>query len=254
MAHTTSQKIKRSSRGQLQKRLILITGNKGGTGKSSFARGLVDVYCSLQVTCSAYDSDTQNPQLFRHYNKAVGIARINIALRGGADVLLDDLEQQKPAIALVDLPAGAGDSFERYEQDVQLISSASELGYRLTVVSVMSRVKDSVNALRLLMEFCGDRVDYVAVKNLHFGEAEKFKRFDQSKSKEQFFAIGGIEIVMPDLFDDTYDLIDEKDLTFREAVGENSALSRANRSRVHQWLKTMELEIRKAGQYLGVSV
>lgn len=103
------------------------------------------------------------------------------------------------------------------------------------------------------MEFCSDRVDYVAVKNLHFGEAEKFKRFDQSRAKEQFLAIGGIEIVMPDLFDDTYDLIDEKDFTFREAVGAASSLSRANRSRVHQWLKTMELEIFKAGQYFGVS-
>lgn len=247
------QKTKRSSRSQHQKRLILITGNKGGTGKSSFARGLLDVYHHLNIACSAYDSDTQNPQLFRHYNKTIGISRINIALRGGADVLLDDLEQQKPAIALVDLPAGAGDSFERYEQDVQLISSASELGYRLTIVSVMSRVKDSVNALRLLMEFCSDRVDYVAVKNLHFGEAEKFKRFDQSRAKEQFLASGGIEIVMPDLFDDTYDLIDEKDFTFREAVGATSSLSRANRSRVHQWLKTMELEIFKAGQYFGVS-
>jgi hypothetical protein len=47
-------------------------------------------------------------------------------------------------------------------------------------------------------------------------------------------------------------LIDEKDLTFRHAVGEQSPLSRANRSRMHQWLKTMELESRKAGHYLGI--
>ncbi len=252
-ATTTIQKAKRSNRGQTQKRMILITGNKGGTGKSSFARGLLDIYHHLNIACAAYDSDTQNPQLFRHYDKSVGVSRINIAMQGGADVLLDDLEQQNPTVVLIDLPAGAGDSFERYEKDVQLISSASELGYRLTVVSVMSRVKDSVNALRLLMEFCRDRVDYVAVKNLHFGEATKFNRFDQSKAKELFLANGGIEIAMPDLFDDTYDLIDEKDLTFREVVGESSPLSRANRSRVHQWLRTLELEACKAGPYLGVS-
>jgi hypothetical protein len=235
-----------------QKRMILVTGNKGGTGKSTFSRGLLDVYTHLGLSCRAYDSDTQNPQLFRHYDKSVGVSRIDIALRGGADVLLDDLEQSKAAVVLVDLPAGSGNSFEHYERDVQLISSASELGYRLTVVSVLSRVKDAVNALRLLMEFCGDRVDYIAVKNLHFGEADKFKRFDQSKAKAQFLTLGGVEIAMPDLFDDTYDLIDEKDLTFRHAVGEQSPLSRANRSRMHQWLKTMELESRKAGRYLGI--
>jgi hypothetical protein len=102
------------------------------------------------------------------------------------------------------------------------------------------------------MAFCDDRVDYVVVKNLHFGEADKFKRFDQSKAKAQFLALGGIEMTMPDLFDDTYDVIDEKDLTFRQAVGEQSPLSRANRSRVHQWLKTMEVAIRQAGSYLGM--
>lgn len=235
-----------------QKRMILVTGNKGGTGKSTFSRGLLDVYTHLGLSCHAYDSDTQNPQLFRHYDKSIGVSRIDIALRGGADVLLDDLEQSKAAVVLVDLPAGSGNSFEHYERDVQLISSASELGYRLTVVSVLSRVKDSVNALRLLMEFCGDRVDYIAVKNLHFGEADKFKRFDQSKAKVQFLTLGGVEIAMPDLFDDTYDVIDEKDLTFRYAVGEQSPLSRANRSRMHQWLKTMEMESRKAGRYLGI--
>jgi hypothetical protein len=235
-----------------QKRMILVTGNKGGTGKSTFSRGLLDVYTHLGLPCRAYDSDTQNPQLFRHYDKAVGVSRIDIALRGGADVLLDDLEQSQATVVLVDLPAGSGNSFEQYERDVQLISSASELGYRLTVVSVLSRVKDAVNALRLLMAFCDDRVDYVVVKNLHFGEADKFKRFDQSKAKAQFLALGGVEMTMPDLFDDTYDVIDEKDLTFRQAVGEQSPLSRANRSRVHQWLKTMELEIRQAGSYLGM--
>ncbi len=242
------------------RRMILVTGNKGGTGKSSFARGLLDLYTHLGLSCRAYDSDTQNPQLFRHYGKTVGVARIDIALRGGADVLLDDLEQRQAAIVLVDLPARSGNSFEHYERDVQLISSASELGYRLTVVSVLSRVKDAVNALRLLMEFCGDglrptgghRVDYIAVKNLHFGDADKFKRFDQSKAKAQFLALGGVEIAMPDLFDDTYDLIDEKDLIFRQAVGEPSPLSRANRSRLHQWLKTLELESRKANRYLGL--
>ncbi len=235
-----------------QQRLVLVTGNKGGTGKSTFARGLLDVYTHLDLPCRAYDSDTQNPQLFRHYDKTVGVSRIDIALRGGADVLLDDLEQSQTAVVLVDLPAGSGNAFEHYERDVQLISAASELGYRLTVVSVLSRVKDAVNALRLLMEFCGDRVDYIAVKNLHFGDADKFKRFDQSKAKAQFLTLGGVEIAMPDLFDDTYDLIDEKDLTFRHAVGEQSPLSRANRSRMHQWLKTMELEAHKAGSYLGI--
>jgi hypothetical protein len=222
------------------------------TGKSSFARGLLDIYQHLGIHCLAYDSDTQNPQLFRHYDKSVGVSCIDLSLRDGADVLLDDLEELQPQVALVDLPAGAEESFERYDRDVQLISAAAELGYRLTVVSVLSRVKDSVNALRMLMQFCGDRVDYITVKNLHFGNPDSFKRFDQSQIKQQFLHQRGIEVIMPDLFDNTYDAIDERDLTFREAVLDETILNRANRSRVNQWLNTMEAEVHKAGKYLGI--
>jgi energy-coupling factor transporter ATP-binding protein EcfA2 len=233
-------------------RMVVVTGNKGGCGKSTFARGLLDIYHHAQIPHVAYDSDTQNPQLFRHYNKVTTVSRIDIALRGGADSLLEDMERSRGAVILLDLPAGAGSSFQKYEQDIQLIELAAGLGYRLTLVSVISRVKDSVNALRQLMDYCGDRVDYITTKNLHFGDIDKFKRFDQSKTKTQFLAFGGVELAMPDLFDDTYDVIDEKDLTFRSAVQEGSPLTLANRSRVNQWLKTMGLEAHKASHYLGL--
>jgi hypothetical protein len=234
-------------------RIVLVTGDKGGTGKSTFARGLLDVYGNLGIQYTAYDGDPRNTQLHRHYtNVAPGVTRIDITKRGEADELLDDLEASKPGIVVVDLPAGSGEWFETFESDVDLIASAADIGYRLTIASVISRVKDSVNALRLLMNYCDRRVDYVVVKNLHFGEKDRFRRFDHSKTREQFLNLGGIEMAMADLFDDTYDLIDERDLAFRAAVAEDSPLSRANRSRLNQWLKLLEAEVKEAGAYLGV--
>jgi hypothetical protein len=242
----------RVHRSTSQRRMVVITGNKGGCGKSIFARGLLDLYQHWQIPFVAYDSDTQNSQLYRHYGKAAAVSRIDIARRGTADRLLEDMERPQRQVILMDLPAGGGQTFQRYEQDIQLIESAAELDYRLTLVSVISRVKDSVNALRQVMDYCGDRVDYLVVRNLHFGEAEKFKRFDQSKTKAQFLTLGGMEIMMPDLFDDTFDLIDETDLSFRGGLAEGSTLNRAHRSRLNQWLKTMEAETRQASHYLGI--
>jgi len=125
------------------------------------------------------------------------------------------------------------------------------LQYDITIVSVLSRVKDSVNALKLLMDFTGDAVGYVAVKNLYFGDAEKFRILDNSKTKKQLEQLGGVVITMPDLYDDTFELL-EKNLTFRAAVGEGSLLSRSHRSRIYQWLKHFEEEVMKAGALLGV--
>jgi hypothetical protein len=242
----------RVHRSTSQRRMVVVTGNKGGCGKSIFARGLLDLYQHWQVPCVAYDSDTQNAQLYRHYGKAAAVARIDLAYRGSADRLLEDMEKPQRPVILMDLPAGGGPTFQRCEQDIQLIEAATDLGYRLTLASVISRGKDSVNALRQLLEYCHDRVDYLVVRNLHYGEVEKFKRFDQSKTKERFLGLGGVEIRMPDLFDDTFDLIDETDLPFRGGLAEDSTLNRAHRSRLHQWLRTMDMETRNASQYLGI--
>jgi hypothetical protein len=236
-------------------RLVLVSADKGGTGKSTFTRGLLDIYRYYQIQCHAYDSDRRNAQLHRHYHKILpGVSQIDISTQGEADALLDNLKNFNSGLVLVDLPAGAGEWFERLETELDLIAVAATSGYRLTLVSVLSRTKDTIKSLQLLLNYCGDRVDYVAVKNLYYGTAEQFKQFDTSKTKAQFLELGGIEIAMPALFNDTYDLIDEKDLTFREAMEETSSLSRAHRVRVTQWLKGLEWEIRRAGAYLGLSI
>lgn len=154
-------------------------------------------------------------------------------------------------MTLVDLPAGSSKALAAFESEVGFIETARELGYRVTLVSVMSRVKDSVNALRLLMDDFEDRVSYLGVKNLFFGQPEKFQLFDHSQVRQRLLVAGGRVIAMPDLFDDTYDLLDEQNLTFR-AAGVAASLSRAHRARVLQWLQRFETELVQVGAWLGV--
>lgn len=238
---------------QAGRSIVLVTGSKGGTGKSTFSRGLRDVLLYQGVSCATYDSDGDNAQLYRFYKDAgAGVSRIDIFTRGGADALIDDLEANAATVTLVDLPAGSSKALESFEAEMGFIDTAKALGYTVTLVSVMSRVKDSVNALRLLMEFFEERVSYLVVKNLFFGEPDKFRLFDNSKVRERVLAAGGLIIGMPDLFDDTYDLLDEGNLTFRAAAEDGSPLTRAHRSRVFQWLRLFEGEVQRAGSWLGV--
>ena len=233
------------------KRAIYVTADKGGTGKSTCSRGFADVYLQRNLKTLLYDCDKRNSQLFRHYNNVHPVNRLDIFSRGGADALLDDLDTEKPEIVLVDLPAQAGEAFEKQEKELRLFEDAKELGYRSTVVTVISRVKDCVNSLRLLLEHCDDRCDYVVVKNLFYGEEHKFARYNDSNTRQEVLKRGGIEIVLPDLFDTTYDFIDNNNLTFRDAL-QSSTASRANRSRVHSWLNQLETEMQRAGEYLGL--
>jgi hypothetical protein len=245
--------MKKQSKAPPKKRLVMITGDKGGTGKSTFARGLLDIYQHQNIACRAYDGDRRNAQLYRHYqNTDDGVTEIDIATQGAADELLDSLESNPSPITMIDMPAGSGKWFEVLDRDVELIQTAAEWDCRLTLVSVMSPVKDSINALRILMDYCDDRVDYIAVQNRHFGEGAEYAKFQDSKTRERFLEYRGKEIAMPKLFSASYNQIDDHDLTFRAAAMAGSPMTISHRSRVNQWLRQMETEIAQAGMYLGI--
>ncbi|AFZ28523.1 CobQ/CobB/MinD/ParA nucleotide binding domain-containing protein (plasmid) [Cylindrospermum stagnale PCC 7417] len=233
-------------------RIVIVTGDKGGVGKSTFARGLLHLYINRQLKYLAYDSDHRNAQLYRHYDSvAPGVKLLDIFTRGGADDLLIDLEKELPPLVLVDLPAQSGLFFENFEKDLGVFDAVKGLGYRVTMVSVLSRVKDSVNILRILHKYCGDRVDYVVVKNLFHGEADKFERYDSSDTRTTLLADGAVEIKMPDLFFKPYDYIDEKNLTFSEVLEDKEA-NIVIKSRVSAWLKEFEQTVLGANELLGI--
>jgi hypothetical protein len=245
--------VKQESKSQL-KVLVFVTGDKGGTGKSTFSRGLLDILYHRDVACKAYDGDRRNPQLIRHYGSmGDGVTKLDVMERGGTDVLLEDMERGTAPVLLVDLPAGAGEAMEAFESEIGLIDGARELGYQVSVVSVLSRVKDSVNALRVLMGFMGERANYVAVKNLFFGGADKFTLFEQSKTKQEFLKRSGLVLSMPELFDETYAQVDDASLTFRQAA-QSQDLSMAHRRRVYLWLENLEKELTTTERVLGLGV
>ncbi|HEY9828801.1 MAG TPA: division plane positioning ATPase MipZ [Stenomitos sp.] len=229
--------------------LILVTGDKGGTGKSTFARGLLDVLTHHGVKVAAYDGDRRNAQLFRHYRSLEGgVTQLDVMETGGSDRLLDDMESEVAPVMLVDLPAGAGAALEEFEKETGFLEGATELGYQVSLVSVLSPVRDSVNALRVLMEEMGEQAAYVAVKNLHFGSDVQFEVFDESKAKQELLRREGLILSMPKLFGETFSLVDNKSLTFRQA---SQVLVMSQRRRVYQWLDALDRELVKAGPILG---
>jgi hypothetical protein len=249
----TKPAVEVASSGSLQKKLVIVTGDKGGTGKSTLSRGLVDIANHRKIDYVAYDSDKRNSQLYRHYQSTgSGISRLDFSTEDGADGLIVQMDIGTSPLLIVDLPAGGGELLEKYNSQLGLLSEAQEMGYEITIVSVMSRVKDSVNALRLLMDFTGDAAKHLAIKNLYWGTEDKFSLFDQSKVKQRLLDDGGLVINMPDMCDATYALIDEHNLTFRAALDDTEHIPRPHRSRIHQWIRLLESEIDLANKFLGV--
>lgn len=247
------------------KRLIFVYGDKGGVGKSAFARLLLDIYRFLAIPCKAIDSDTSNADLYRCYKRfgdkaqqlgddsADAVERVDFTVRGEADYLIDSLGDYNELI-LVDLPARSRDAFTSFVRELDLVSAAAESGYRVTIVHVLGKTRSSVSALKEVVELCGDGADYVLVKNLLFGEPNTFARYDASQTRQKVVSqLGGIELNMQEMFWTSWDVIEDNDLPFRWAVdAEKTVLQRSQRTRAYRWLADMEQEVRRASVLLGL--
>ena len=234
------------------RRIVAITADKGGAGKSTFARIYAHYLIACNINTLAFDADPRNAQLCRHYHSAFsdGVKTINLSLNSDISALLDTLAEDHQVI-LLDLPAGIGELIELLETKLMLSQVTQENDYRLTFVTVLNRGRDCVNSLRSLIDAFGDQADHVVVKNLHFGAPEKFKRFDSSKTKEILQGLVAQIITMPDLDDDVVDVLDDKSLTYSAALqpGVNSI---STRTWVKSFLSDAEPGINQAAAYLGL--
>lgn len=222
-----------------QKLVIWVTGGKGGTGKTTFARGVLDILISAGLNVAAFDGDPENAQLFRYYKQVGnGVIRTGLAQRNGGDDILEVMAKQQPDVVLVDVAAGGSQILVGLQDDSLFLSDAAEMGYAFTVVTVMGSVKNSINMVKEAMRTTeGYDVRQVAVKNLHATiDGDDFSQFDESKTKQLFEEAGGVVLEMRNLFGKTYGQIDRHDLPFSAVANGPGVLSRGDRNRMRQWL------------------
>jgi len=229
--------IKPGEQIKARKRVIWVTGGKGGTGKSTFARGVLDLLIEAGVNVAAFDGDPDNAQLFRFYQDlGKGVTRTSLSERDGGDDILDAMEVLVPDVIVVDVAAGGSQILMRLQDESLFLSTAQEMGYDFTVVSVLSPIKDSVNMLKeALVSTEGHDVQHVAVKNLHFGSLDDFELFEASKTREQFVTLGGQVVAMRDLLGKTYGALDRDNLPFLGALDKETGLPSGDRCRIRQW-------------------
>jgi hypothetical protein len=252
------------------RRLVMITGDKGGVGKSTFARGLAQTYIDNAVKFVGLDADNSNPHLIRFYGKHADITPLDISNSDKLDDFLDNLKQ-------IVYPQSKGDGKIRKEQSLILLETPSqflptlealikEMGFlgvvndkckmQVTIVVVISTIIDCINQLSELHSFCGNNVDYVIVKNLFYGEVEQFTFYDNSKEvkemEKQVKAKGHkfTNINMPKLAKKSYDYLDVKNMTFRQGIEQDEYPSVYGR--VLSWLNNFQGQIKPIKNLFGI--
>jgi hypothetical protein len=224
------------------KRLVIVHGDKGGVGKSTFARLLADYYTHHAPDWRGYDTDPTNGHLLRFYSG--NTKPINIHDPASLDQLLNALETEGVAHWLVDLGAQSGDRLVQWMAETEFLTVCGELNIAVTIAFVISPIKDSTVLLKIVSDQLGSGVNYVVVKNEATGRG--FPIYDGSKTRARLTEeLGAVEIQMPEVLEHVYYKVDQFNLPWTAAVGSRE-LGLAERQRVKAFIRAAFAEIEKA--------
>lgn len=234
------------------KRIVMILGGKGGTGKTAFTRLLLDVLHTSSINYIAYDADTENPELYEYYqNFGSGVRLLNFLEVAEAKRFFTEIKADSPDVVVVDMPGASGNKTREIISKFGLFKIAEGLGYRVTLVTVLNLGYSVITSLKTMSEFCGNQADYVVVKNLCWDKGLGFQRWSNSKTRAAIAELLGIEIDLPELEYSTFDTLIERGLPYSAATEENG-LPFGDYLLVSGFLDQAKPELEKAALYLGL--
>lgn len=214
----------------MKKQVLLITGDKGGVGKSFFSRLLTDYFKTKGVKFNAYDTDSTNSTLFRFYGDLT--YQLNIEDTTELDELLTTISNAKGDL-IVDCGARVLDRLVTWMDQVDFLSLQEELNFEVTLVFVLGPEKDCVQILRDVVDRFNANVQYVIVRNL--GKGRSFGIYDGSQTRKRLVEeLDATELDLPALFENTTLFLDKNNLGFTDALT-SSNTSIADRQRIKKF-------------------
>ena len=208
--------------------IIVVSGSKGGVGKSLTSMALLDYYSTNHRIAKLIDADTNNPDVFRCYGKTTEGELLDLNDVEGWIRLVNFCDASPFKTVVVNTPGQSNDAVSKHMSI--LLDSIRELGRTLVTLWVINRQRDSLELLKDYIGHTAGKLVHV-VCNGYFGDQQKFELYKESPMRETVSSLGGKSVFLPDLADRVTDELYGKRLTFADAaqvlkLGDRAALQR----------------------------
>jgi adenylate kinase family enzyme len=211
-----------------------IGGEKGGVGKSTVARLLVQHCIDENRDFAVLDADQSHGEMQRFY--ADFTRSVNLQDDDDADRIFEAADEREQSV-IIDLPAQCQRQLSRWLSEAGILELAREEGIAVTFWHIMDDGKDSVALLERLLDYYtdDDNVEFVVVRNE--GVGTHFRHFEQSQAFDKARRRGARFLVLPALNRKVMNKIDHMDLSFWAAAfrADGDSLSLLERQRVKVW-------------------
>lgn len=189
------QAIESPTPAEIEKRVILSMGGKGGVGKTSFMTALAEWFDANEIPVKLLDLDIENKargSLTHFFGGRV--PKVNIHTPAGLDAFVDQLADGPPVI-LADMGAGSGqvthDWFDTMYPDV----AAAGIGF--TAVGVVTSDPASVESILAWAVRLQNRTAYLIVENSNSDRTD-FRYWRESEQAMQFQKIFAPAVIQMD--------------------------------------------------------
>lgn len=227
--------------------LILVGADKGGVGKTTTSRALLDFLARRNVLARAFDTENPRGTLHRFYPNITEIIDLNDV--SDQMKVLDTMSTAAVKVTVVDLKAGnmssALDTFEK----IGVLEAARSGDFDLALFHVVGPSIASLDEMGEVAKYTKG-ISYIVARN--FINETNFFEWDEKTFKKYFAGLSNArEIDIPKLNEMAYEQVDLAGVTFSDFIanktpkGQDADYSFVLRGYVRKWISDLNAEFEK---------
>jgi hypothetical protein len=242
----------------LSKPVVIVVGaDKGGVGKTTTSRALLDYFAANDVPTRAFDTETPRGTLSRFH---AGITEVvDLTTTPGQMRVFDTLSSENPCVTLIDVRAGLLSPALASLRDIGFLDMAKSGQITLAVFHILGSSVASLDEIALTASFM-EGAKYFLVKN-HINNSTFFE-WDQATFASYFSKIkDATELTIPKLDEMAFEKVEVESVPFLKFVANKNSKDEVTnysfvlRGQVRHWLANVwaEFDRVKLTELVGVA-
>jgi hypothetical protein len=218
--------------------VIVVGADKGGVGKTTVSRSLLDYFTAHHVATRAFDSEAPKGTLKRFHPDITEI--VDVTMVPDQMRIFDTLSNSDANVTVIDVRAGLLSPTLRSLRDIGFLDAVKKGQITFVIFHILGSSIASLNEIEDTAPFTAD-AEYILVKN-YFNNTTFFE-WDQATHSNYFKKLKDVaEITIPKLNEMAYEQVEVASVPFLTFVankgmkGETANYSFVLRGYVRHWL------------------
>lgn len=238
-----------SSGGQMRPTVIVVGADKGGVGKTTIARAILDFLSLNEIYARAFDTETPRGTLHRFHPEETMI--VDLTSISDQMKIIDTLNTSQTRVSVIDVRAGGLSPALEALDEIGFFDAVKANEFRFILLHVLGPSIASLEEIAEIAPYVAD-ANYFMVKN-HVNDTTFFEWDPQTHAKYFEDVNTSGEIVIPKLNELAYEQVELSGTPFstfianQSADGEPADHSFVLRGYVRTWLARVADEFERVG-------